>query len=117
MKADDPADIQAAHQIYNAAFAEDVPDFPATTAREFDGRIRYPWPGRDNHYWLADRDGRPAGLVTLEDVLEEMVGSDRRHAPFPARQNDGRIGASGRERLRQSHCKPHESQNPHQEKK
>ena len=65
MRADDPAEIEAARQIYNAAFAEDVPDFPAITEREFEGQIRHPWPGQDQHRWVAELDGQLAGLVRV----------------------------------------------------
>jgi GNAT superfamily N-acetyltransferase len=73
MNADDPAEIEAARQIYNAILAEDVPDFPATTAREFEGRFRHPWPGQENYRWTAEIDGRPVGqlfmsLPTLDNL-------------------------------------------------
>ena len=65
MNADDPAEIEVARQIYNAVLTADVPDFPSLTAREFQGHVRHPWPGRENHRWFAELAEQPVGLLIV----------------------------------------------------
>jgi GNAT superfamily N-acetyltransferase len=65
MNAENPHEVEAARDIYNAAMAEDVPDFKATSMAEFAGRMRHPWPGQHSSRWIASLDDVPAGLLMV----------------------------------------------------
>jgi GNAT superfamily N-acetyltransferase len=93
LNADDPAEIATAHRINNAVMAEDVPDFPTPSAREFEGRFRYPWFGQENYRWFAELDGQPVGLMmmslpTLDNI--HSAGVDLGVHPDHRRQGVGR---------------------------
>jgi len=74
----DPAAVEGAYLVRAAAVANDIPDFPTPSWTQFEAGLRVPWPGADDHHWIA-RDGDDVvgylkiELPTLDNVETSFV--------------------------------------------
>jgi GNAT superfamily N-acetyltransferase len=66
LRADDPADVEAAFAIERDALAHDVPDFPPPCRYRHGKRLRHDFPGRKALRALGRLDGQPVGLLEVE---------------------------------------------------
>ncbi|MET7422231.1 GNAT family N-acetyltransferase [Dactylosporangium sp. NPDC005555] len=66
LDADDPAQVDAAFTLGNAAILADLPDFPPNCRYEHDVRVRVPLPGAQRHTFLAYRGAEPVGVAVLD---------------------------------------------------
>ena len=88
LRADDPADVEAAFAIERDALAHDVPDFPPPCRYRHGKRLRHDFPGRKALRALGRLDGVPVGLLEVElttydnldnaDVTIEVLPEHRR---------------------------------------
>jgi GNAT superfamily N-acetyltransferase len=77
LDADDPAAVDAAFTIGNAAILADLPDFAPACRFEHEARLRLPMPYADRHTFLAFLDGEPVGVSVLDlpvyDNLDKSI--------------------------------------------
>jgi GNAT superfamily N-acetyltransferase len=72
----DPQDddhLEASYLVEAAAVRHDVPDFPPVTRRVHRNRYEYPWPGQEDHVWLAELDGQVVGQVVVNLPMRENL--------------------------------------------
>ncbi|GIG58628.1 GNAT family N-acetyltransferase [Longispora fulva] len=89
----DDAAVAAWHQVHAAAAAHDRAEFPAPTLERDTGRLRNPWPGEANEFWLAVDGGEPVGslqihMPTLDNL--DNIGVDFTVPPAHRRRGIGR---------------------------
>jgi GNAT superfamily N-acetyltransferase len=94
LRADDPAEVEAAFQVQAIARAHDVPDFPPPCRRAFETGLQFPWPGEEAHWWVARTSGGQivgcleVQLPTLDNLENAWVGATV--VPEHRRQGFGR---------------------------
>ncbi len=88
-----PADLAAYCAVADAVRANDLPGWREITPRMARLMLEHPFPGVDNYFWLAWRDGEPVGRVHLEIYTREntdAVLADIWVVPGARRQGIGR---------------------------
>jgi GNAT superfamily N-acetyltransferase len=77
LRADDPAEVEAAFEIERIALAHDVPDFPPPCRYRHDKHVRHDFPGRRALRSLAYLDGVPVGYLEVElTLLDNLDNAD-----------------------------------------
>src|SRR5262245_53338901 len=77
LRADDPAEVEAAFEIERIALAHDVPDFPPPCRYRHDRHLRHDFPGWRSLRSLAYLDGTPVGYLEVQlPLLDNLDNAD-----------------------------------------
>jgi GNAT superfamily N-acetyltransferase len=90
LRADDPAEVEAAFEIERIALAHDVPDFPPPCRYRHDKHLRHDFPGRRALRSLAYLEGSPVGYLTVElTLLDNLDNADVAVVVLPEHRRRG----------------------------